>query len=81
MAPASGSNPFDSDDILAGIRRWVEVETPTERPDQINRLASMVVEEYAGLPVTIDRIAGRDGYGDHLVVKSPGDRTSPASWC
>jgi glutamate carboxypeptidase len=77
MAPASGSNPFDSDDILAGIRRWVEVETPTERPDQINRLASMVVEEYAGLPVTIDRIAGRDGYGDHLVVKSAWGQDQP----
>jgi glutamate carboxypeptidase len=37
----------------------------------------MVVEEYAGLPVTIDRIAGRDGYGDHLVVKSAWGQDQP----
>jgi glutamate carboxypeptidase len=68
--PASEKNPFDSEDILAGIRRWVEIETPTERPDQVNRLASVVAEGYAGLPVTLERIPGRDGRGDHLVVKS-----------
>jgi glutamate carboxypeptidase len=68
--PASEKNPFDSEDILAGIRRWVEIETPTERPDQINRLVSLVAEGYAGLPVTLERIPGRDGRGDHLVVKS-----------
>jgi glutamate carboxypeptidase len=77
MNRTSSSNPFDPADILAGIRRWVEIETPTERPDQINRLASVVVEEYAGLPVTIDRIAGRDGCGDHLVVKSNWGRDQP----
>jgi glutamate carboxypeptidase len=71
------SNPFDPADILAGIRRWVEIETPTERPDQINRLASMVAEDYAGLPATLDRIAGRDGYGDHLVVKSNWGQDQP----
>jgi glutamate carboxypeptidase len=69
-SPASKNTAFDQDEILAGIRRWVEIETPTERPDQVNRLMSLVVEGYAGLPVTIDRIAGRDGSGDHLVVKS-----------
>ena len=27
-------NPFDSSPILEGIRRWVEIETPTEAPEQ-----------------------------------------------
>jgi glutamate carboxypeptidase len=76
-SPASNNTAFDGDDILAGIRRWVEIETPTERPDQVNRLASLVVEGYAGLPVTIDRIAGRDGCGDHLVVKSNWGQEEP----
>ena len=29
----SSVNPFDSSAILDGIRRWVEIETPTEAPD------------------------------------------------
>src|SRR3984893_18165701 len=64
------SNPFDSKTILDGIRRWVEIETPTEAPDQVNRLATMVADGYRDLPATIERIAGRSGCGDHLVARS-----------
>lgn len=77
--PAFTNDPFDPNDILAGIRRWVEIETPTERPDQVNRIASEVVEGYAGLPVKIDRIPGRDGCGDHLVVKSNWGQDKPGT--
>jgi glutamate carboxypeptidase len=64
------TSPFDSRAILEGIRRWVEIETPTEAPDQVNRLATMVAEGYRDLPATIERIAGHSGCGDHLVVRS-----------
>jgi glutamate carboxypeptidase len=77
MTATSSNDPFNPEDILAGIRRWVEMETPTERPDQVNRLVSMVAEGYAGLPVTMDRIPGRDGCGDHLVVKSNWGQQKP----
>ena len=62
--PAASSNPFDSATILDGIRRWVEIETPTEAPEQVNRLASLVADGYRDLPVTIERVAGRGGCGD-----------------
>jgi glutamate carboxypeptidase len=55
---ATSSDPFDSKIILDGIRRWVEIETPTEAPEQVNRLATMVADGYRDLPVTIGRIAG-----------------------
>jgi glutamate carboxypeptidase len=77
MTAASRNVSFDPRDILAGIRCWVEIETPTERPDQVNRLTDRVVEGYAGMPVTIDRIPGSDGYGDHLVVKSSWGQDRP----
>ena len=47
------SNPFDAKTILDGIRRWVEIETPTEAPGQVNKLAPMVAEGYRDLPATI----------------------------
>lgn len=71
------TNPFDSKTILDGIRQWVEIETPTEAPEQVNRLASLVAEGYRGLPATIERIAGKDGCGDHLVARSSWGRDQP----
>jgi len=57
------ANPFDAKIILEGIRRWVEIETPTEAPDQINKLATLVAEGYRDLPAAIERIATLDGLG------------------
>jgi glutamate carboxypeptidase len=71
------TNPFDSKTILDGIRQWVEIETPTEAAEQVNRLASLVAEGYRGLPATIERIAGKDGCGDHLVARSSWGRDQP----
>jgi glutamate carboxypeptidase len=70
-------NPFDSKTILDGIRRWVEIETPTEAPEQVNKLATMVADGYRDLPVTIERIAGHSGCGDHLVVRSSWGQDGP----
>jgi glutamate carboxypeptidase len=64
------ANPFVSMTILDGIRRWVEIETPTEAPDQVNKLATMAAEGYRDLPATIERVAGQSGCGDHIVARS-----------
>jgi glutamate carboxypeptidase len=77
MVTAMSTNPFDSRTILDGIRRWVEIETPTEAPAQVNRLATMVADGYRDLPVSIERIAGHGGYGDHLVVRSSWGQDQP----
>src|SRR4051795_4426007 len=71
------ANPFDSSAILDGIRRWVEIETPTEAPEQINKLADLVAEGYRGLPATVERVSGIDGRGDHLVARSSWGQDAP----
>src|SRR5438128_3724807 len=71
------ANRFGSSAILDGIRRWVEIETPTEAPEQINKLADLVTEGYRGLPATIERVAGKDGRGDHLVARSSWGQDAP----
>src|ERR1700755_720862 len=58
------ANPFDSTTTLDGIRRWVEIETPTDAPAQVNTLATMVADGYRNLPVSIERIPGHSGCGD-----------------
>jgi glutamate carboxypeptidase len=68
---------FDTVKILDGIRRWVEIETPTEAPEQVNRLADLVAAGYRDLPASIERIAGQDGCGDHLVARSSWGQDAP----
>ena len=75
--PMTVSNPFDSTTILDGIRSWVEIETPTDAPEQVNKLASLVAGLYRDLPASIERIAGRNGCGDHLVARSAWGQDKP----
>ena len=71
------ANPFDPTAILGGIRSWVEIETPTEAPEQVNRLATFVADGYRDLPVTLERIQGTAGCGDHLVARSSWGQDEP----
>jgi glutamate carboxypeptidase len=77
MTALPPDHAFDSKTILDGIRRWVEVETPTEAPEQINKLVTMVADGYRELPATVERIPGPDGRGDHLVVRSNWGQDKP----
>ena len=60
----AASNPFDATAMLEGIRRWIEIEMPTEAPGQVNRLVTMVAESYRDLPATLERVPGRDDRGN-----------------
>lgn len=71
------TNPFESGSILDGIRRWVEIETPTDVPAQVNKLADLVAGGYRDVPATVERIAGQDGCGDHLVARSSWGQHAP----
>ena len=73
----TATNPFDAQATLDGIRQWVEIETPTEAPEQVNRLATLVASGYRDLPATIERVAGKDGCGDHLVARSAWGQDAP----
>jgi glutamate carboxypeptidase len=74
---AASSNPFDATAMLEGIRRWVEIETPTEAPAQVNKLVTMVADGYRDLPAALERIPGRDGRGDHLIARSAWGQGQP----
>src|SRR5438034_148342 len=71
------SNPFDCKTILDGIRRWVEIETRTDAPEQVSKLAPMVAEGYRDLPGTVERVAGHFGCGDHILARSSWGQDAP----
>jgi len=62
---------FDTDAMLAEIRGWVEIESPTTVPAAVNRMVDHVEQSYGGTGAQLERIPGRDGFGDHLIARSP----------
>src|SRR4029077_13359281 len=56
--------PFDTDTMLAGLRPWVEIESPTFEPARVNAMLDHVARECAVSGAVIERIAGRMGFGD-----------------
>ncbi|EPX80355.1 M20 family metallopeptidase [Salipiger mucosus] len=59
----------ETERLRQGIVEWVEMETPSERPDLIDRLLDKVEADFEGLPVTRERLPARDGHGGMLILR------------
>ncbi len=68
---------FDADALLSGIRGWVEHESPTDAPEAVSALMAKVAVEAGALGAGTERVPGRDGYGDHLIVRAPWGGDAP----
>ena len=68
----AGNEPrIDAEEILEGIRRWVEVESPSHDAAAVNRMVDVVAAAMAGIGAGVERRPGRDGYGDLLTTRMP----------
>jgi len=56
--------------MISGIKRWVETESPTRDKAAVNRMIDVVQADVAGLPVAVERVPGRDGFADNLIVRN-----------
>ena len=63
----------DSQDILDELAAWVRLETPTDDAAAVNRLADLAESGLAGAGGDVTRVAGRDGFGDCLIARTPGE--------
>ena len=61
--------PFDADTMLAGLRPWVECESPTFDAVRVNAMMDLAARDCALSGATIERIAGRMGLGDCVRAK------------
>ena len=61
--------PFDADTMLAGLRPWVECESPTFDAVRVNAMMDLAARDCALAGATIERIAGRMGLGDCVRAK------------
>jgi glutamate carboxypeptidase len=66
--------PFDADQMLDGLRAWVECESPTFDALAVNRMMALAARDLAKLGARIEIIPGRMGLGDCVRASFPHPR-------
>ena len=66
--------PFDADEMLRGLRPWIETESPTFDAVAVNRMMDLVQHDLATLGARVERIPGREGLGDRVRATMPHPR-------
>jgi glutamate carboxypeptidase len=66
--------PFDADQMLDGLRAWVECESPTFDAVAVNRMMALAARDLAKLGARIEIIPGRMGLGDCVRASFPHPR-------
>lgn len=56
--------PIDASAVLAGLRPWVECESPTFDAVRVNRMMDIATRDLWLAGARIERVAGRMGFGD-----------------
>ena len=65
---------FDTDGMLAGLRPWVECESPTFDAAAVNRMMDLATRDLILAGARTERIAGRMGLGDCVRATFPHPR-------
>jgi glutamate carboxypeptidase len=65
-------------DTLDRLSTWLRTESPTHAPAGVNRMMDLVAAEVAEAPIAVERIPGRAGLGDVLVLRAGPERDEPA---
>ncbi len=69
--------PFDTDAMLAGLRPWIECESPTYDAAAVNRCMDLAGRDLAIMGAQTSRIAGRLGFGDCVRATFPHESSAP----
>ncbi|WP_349359275.1 M20/M25/M40 family metallo-hydrolase [Stappia sp.] len=68
------SLPFDTEEMIAGLKPWIETESPTFDAAAVNRMMDLVQYEMAAMGARVERIPGRLGLGDSVRATMPHPR-------
>jgi glutamate carboxypeptidase len=63
--------PFDADDMLHGLKPWIECESPTYDANAVNRMMDLAAYELAAMGATIERIPSPGNLGDSVRARFP----------
>lgn len=63
--------PFNSDQMLAGLRPWVECESPTWDAAAVSRMMAMAARDLSAIGATVETIPGTKGFGNSIRASFP----------
>ncbi len=66
--------PFDTDAMLAGLKSWVECESPTFDTPAVNRMMGVAAADLTAAGAAVTRIPGPMGLGDCVLGAFPHPR-------
>ncbi len=69
---------MNQNEAAAALSVWVALESPTNHPAGLNGMMDLVQKDVAGLPIAVERIPGRDGLGDMVMLRAGLDNGQPA---
>ncbi|HTU94382.1 MAG TPA: M20/M25/M40 family metallo-hydrolase [Solirubrobacteraceae bacterium] len=69
MSLSVPSDLFNEQEMLEGIARWVEIDSPTHDADAVNRMMDAAAAVMYGLGAAITRHPGRQGLGDAVLAR------------
>lgn len=69
---ATGNEPrIDAEEILQGVLEWVTIESPSGDGAAVNRMMDRAEADMRAVAAQIQRIPGKDGFGDVLMARTP----------
>lgn len=63
--------PFDSEEILTGLRPWIECESPTWDASAVSRMMALAARDLTEAGATVETIPGTGGFGDSIRATFP----------
>ena len=63
--------PFDTNEILAGLKPWIECESPTFDAAAVDRMMDLAAYDLAVAGAHVERIPGRMGFGGSVRATFP----------
>jgi glutamate carboxypeptidase len=69
---------LDLNELLAGLQQWIAIESPTNDAAGMARMADQAQADYEAFGARVERLAGCDGVGDHVLATDA--RHCPPEW-
>jgi len=63
--------PFDAEEMLEGLRPWIECESPTWDGPAVSRMMALAARDMTAIGATVETIPGTMGFGDSIRVTFP----------
>jgi len=58
------------DPSVSALSVWLALESPTSHAPGVNGMMDLVQSEVDGFPIAVERVAGREGLGDSLILRA-----------